>query len=181
MKLHIKNVRIAFADGVHQAKAFNGEGAATYGASFIFEPDHPAVAQCKEAIEAVGKEKWGAKWAAVQKELTAKDRTFLHDGDGKANLAGFSGNMFISARSKTRPTVVDGQRNPLTVDDGKPYSGSYVHVIIEVWPQDNSFGKRINCTLKGVQFVRDGEAFASGGAAREDEFEEIVEAAEGLV
>ena len=82
--------------------------------------------------------------------------------------------MYVSARSKTRPGIFDGQRNELTQADGKPYSGCYVNANLELWAQDNSFGKRINAQLRGIQFLRDGDAFAGGGApANADEFDEI--------
>lgn len=45
---------------------------------------------------------------------------------------------------------------------------------IELWAQDNKqFGKRINAQLRGVQFLRDGDAFAAGSPASEDEFEDL--------
>ena len=98
----------------------------------------------------------------------------MHDGDSKAEYEGFEGNFFISSRAKVRPSVFDGQRQELTQADGKPYSGCYVNASIELWAQDNSFGKRINAQLRGVQFLRDGDAFAGGGQpADADEFDEL--------
>jgi len=98
----------------------------------------------------------------------------LHDGDAKAEYEGFEGNKFVSARAKVRPTVFDQQRQELSEADGKPYSGCYVNASIELWAQDNSFGKRINAQLRGVQFLRDGDAFAGGSRpADADEFDEI--------
>ena len=44
---------------------------------------------------------------------------------------------------------------------------------IELWAQDNSFGKRVNASLRGVQFLKDGDAFAGGGAASDDEFDDL--------
>ena len=35
--------------------------------------------------------------------------------------------------------------------------------VIDVWAQNNQYGKRINAQLDGVQFVRDGEPFGEGG------------------
>ncbi|MDQ9777799.1 DUF2815 family protein, partial [Acinetobacter baumannii] len=43
----------------------------------------------------------------------------------------------------------------------------------ELWCQDNNYGKRINASLRGVQFLKDGEAFAGGGIASEDDFEDL--------
>lgn len=172
MKIKLANVRLSFPV-LFEAKSVNGEGEPAFSASFLMAPNHPAVAELKAAIEVVGKEKWGAKWAQVKKEIEAKDRTPLHDGDTKGSYAGFEGNLFVTARNKVRPLVVDRDKSPLTSSDGKPYAGCYVHASIELWAQDNSFGKRINASLRGVQFVKDGEAFAGGGSASEDDFDDL--------
>lgn len=179
MKVTLKDVRLAFPD-LFEARAFNGEGEAKFGASFLFPPDHPAVAEVEKAIEAAAEEKWKDKAKTTLKSVKAKGDVCLHDGNLKEELAGYAGNFYISARSSVRPTVVDRDRSPLAASDGRPYGGCYVNAIIEVWAQDNGFGKRVNATLKGVQFVRDGEAFAGGTAASPDEFEEL-EGEESLV
>lgn len=43
---------------------------------------------------------------------------------------------------------------------------------------DNNFGKRINASLGGVQVYRNGNAFAGGGLASEDDFGDVSEGAE---
>ena len=176
MKIKLQNVRIAFPQ-LFEAKTVNGEGEPAFSAAFLMAPDHPAVAELEAAFDIVGKEKWGAKWPQVKKELTAKDRLALHDGDTKADYIGFEGNMFVSSRNKTRPLVIDRDKSPLTAADGRPYAGCYVHASIELWCQDNNYGKRINASLRGVQFYKDGDAFAGGGAASEDEFDDIEDGA----
>lgn len=176
MKIKLQNVRLAFPD-LFEAKTVNGEGEPAFSATFLMEPYHPAVAELRAAFEKVGKEKWGAKWPNVKKEIEAKDRLALHDGDTKADYAGFEGNLFVSSRNKTRPLVIDRDKSPLTAADGKPYAGCYVHASIELWCQDNAYGKRINASLRGVQFYKDGDAFAGGGAASEDEFDDIEDGA----
>ncbi len=171
MKIKLQNVRIAFPQ-LFEAKTVNGEGEPAFSAAFLFAPDHPAVAELEKAFEIVGKEKWGAKWPQIKKEITAKDRLAMHDGDTKADYAGFEGNMFLSSRNKTRPLVIDRDKSPLTAADGRPYAGCYVHA-----SKDNNYGKRINASLRGVQFYKDGDAFAGGGSASEDEFDDIEEGA----
>lgn len=180
MKVTLNNVRLAFPD-LWEPRAFNGEGEAKFGASFLFAPDHPAVKQINDAIDAVGKGKWAAKAPAVLKGLRSQGNVCLHDGDAKADLAGYPGNYYLSARSTSRPLVIDRDKTPLTSADGKPYGGCYVNAIVEIWAQDNGFGKRINASLKGVQFVRDGEAFAGGVPASANDFEEVPEEEESLV
>lgn len=176
MKIKLENVRLAFP-ALFEAKTVNGEGEPAFSASFLMSPNHPAVQTLQDAFEAVGKDKWGAKWPTIKKEITAKDRFALHDGDTKADYAGFAGNMFVSARNKTRPLVIDRDKSPLTSADGRPYAGCYVHASIELWAQDNNYGKRINASLRGVQFFKDGDAFAGGGAASDDEFDDIADGA----
>lgn len=172
MKLKIENARLGFP-ALHEPKTVNGEGEPAFSATFLLPPNHPAIKTLREAFEAIGKDKWGAKWPTVKKEIEAKDRYCLHDGDTKADYANFAGNFFVSARNKTRPLVIDRDKSPLTAADGRPYAGCYVHASIELWAQDNNYGKRINASLRGVQFYKDGDAFAGGGAASDDEFDEI--------
>jgi hypothetical protein len=105
--------------------------------------------------------------------LKAGDRLPVHNGDAKATSAGYSGNYYINAGNTIRPLVLDANKAPLTPADGKPYSGCYVNAIVEIWAQDNQHGKRINASLLGVQFVRDGEKLAGGSVATADDFEEI--------
>lgn len=176
MKIKIENVRLAFPQ-LFEAKTVNGEGEPAFSASFLFPPGHPAEKALRTAFESLGKEKWGAKWANVKKEIETKDRYAMHDGDSKADYAGFEGNLYVSARNKTRPLVLDRDKSPLTSQDGRPYAGCYVNASIELWCQDNNYGKRINASLRGVQFLKDGDAFAGGGAASEDEFDDIADGA----
>lgn len=180
MKIKLPDVRLAFP-ALFEAKTVNGEGAPAFSASFLMPPAHPSVKALREAFETLGKDKWGAKWPQVKKEIEAKDRTALHDGDTKSSYGGFEGNLFVSARSKTRPLVIDGMKVPLTAQDGRPYAGCYVNASIELWCQDNNYGRRINASLRGVQFLRDGDSFGGGGSASEDDFDLVDSEAADLV
>lgn len=171
MKVKLSNVRLAFPK-LFKAESVNG-GEPTFSAAFLMDPAHPAVKEIKAAIDKVGEAKFGAKWAPVKKGLEAQDKLALHDGDTKADLAGYEGNLFINASNKTRPLIIDRDKTPLDSADGKPYAGCYVNASIELWAQDNSFGKRVNASLRGVQFLKDGDAFAGGGAASDDEFDDL--------
>ena len=170
MIVMLKNVRLAFPQ-LFEAKMVNGQGEPKFGASLIFDNTHPAYKLVSDAIEEVGKAKWGVKWASEKKAIAAKDKLALHDGDLKAQYAGYEGNYYVSASNKVRPTVIDRDRSPLTAQDGKPYAGCYVNASIEIWAQDNTFGKGVNASLRGIQFSADGEAFSGGGSADADEFD----------
>lgn len=176
MKLLLNDVRLAFPT-LFEAKTVNGEGKPAFSASLLLDPTDKQVKAIEAAIEAVAREKWGAKAESILKQMRAQDKTALHDGDLKSNYSGFEGMLYVSARSATRPTVIDRDRTPLVESDGRPYAGCYVNASIELWPQDNNYGKRINAQLRGIQFARDGDAFAGGGAAAADEFADLTEGA----
>ena len=176
MKIKLSNVRLAFP-ALFEAKTVNGEGKPAFSASFLIAPTDAQVKSINAAIDQVAKDKWGAKAEAVLKQMRGTDKVCLHDGDLKEQYEGFAGNLYISSRSPTRPLVINGDKSPLTEADGKPYAGCYVNASIELWAQDNNYGKRVNASLRGVQFVKDGDAFAGGGAASEDEFDDIAEGA----
>lgn len=196
MKVNLNNVRLTFPQ-LFDAKQVNGQGDPKFSAAFLIPRDHPQLGAVKEAIAEAAKAKWGEspettkdkdgksvvmpKYQVMLKALSASDKLALHDGDAKSDYDGYAGNLFVNASNKIRPLVIGQQREPLTAADGKPYSGCYVNAIVEFWPQDNQFGKRVNASLLGVQFVKDGERLAGGGVASQDDFEPIpgTEAAAG--
>ncbi len=179
MKVKLTNVRLAFPS-LFEAKTVNGEGAPAYGASFLIEPtDLVNINAINKAIDAVATEKWGAKGPGIVALLRKTDKVALHDGDLKAQYAGFAGMLFVSTRSATRPLVLDKDKTPLTAQDGRPYSGCYVNAIVELWPQDNTAGgKRVNAQLLGVQFFADGDSFGGGAVGSADDFDDLAVGAE---
>ena len=178
MKIKLEGVRLAFPN-LFEPRAFGEDGSdPAYGASFIFPKDHPGVKIINDAIEAMAKEKWEAKATETLKQLRAADRVCLHDGDLKPDYMGFPGNFFVATRNKARPLVIDRDKSPLTAADGKPYAGCYVNATLDVWSMMNKYGKRINATLSGVQFVKDGDAFTGAPPATPDDFEDLAEGAD---
>jgi hypothetical protein len=166
------NVRLAFPALFSPKVGFDGK--ATYGAAFLFEAGSDAYKAVESAIEQVGKEKWGAKWPVMKKLLIANQKHCLKDGETKAQFAGFEGQWFTNASSTLAPRVVDRDVNiVLTEASGRPYSGCYVNVAVDVWAQDNDYGQRVNATLIAVQFVADGDSFGGAVRATGDEFESL--------
>lgn len=189
MPIMLNNVRIAFCQSLHKPEQVNGEGQYRRGAVLLIAKDDPQVA----ALERVISEAIAAKWpdpkkrAPIEAELRKKDRIALRDGDDKADkYDGFGGCMALSANGKGGDTpeeagavlLLDQAKQPLKPASGKPYAGCYVNASVEIWVQDNQWGKRVNCTLRGVQFVRDGDAFGGGAPASSDEFEAVTDGAE---
>jgi hypothetical protein len=172
----LQDVRLSFANALFEAKQVQDQGDAKFSASFIIPPAHPCVKAIKDAMKKAAEEKWGAKAGEVFIALKAGDKLALRDGDTKPQYEGYKGNLFLNASNKIKPLVIDGNKSPLQASSGKPYAGCYVNGSIEVWAQDNKFGKRINATLKGVQFLRDGARLAGGGVASAEDFEAIPDA-----
>jgi hypothetical protein len=180
MEIVIRNARVSFPQ-LFQPSAM-GDSEPAYSASFLFAPDSPAAEAVKDAIQAVAKEKWADKAQATLKALKADNKLCLGDGERKADKAGYEGNLYVTARNASRPTVVDRDKTPLTAADGRIYAGCYVNAIVDVWAQDNQYGKRVNAKLLGVQFVKNGEPFGAGKqSASLDSFEDLGEDEEEVV
>ena len=178
----VKDARLAFPNLFEPTSITGADGKPgkpRYGANLIIGMAHDQLPAIKKIIQQVAAEKWKDKAPAVLASLYKTVKVALHDGDEKPQYDGFPGNVFIAANSQENapPTVVDQARNPLNQKSGKPYAGCYVNASLEFWAQDNNFGKRINCTLRGVQFLRDGDSFSAGRPADSDEFEEVTEGA----
>jgi hypothetical protein len=175
MKIKLLDVRLSFPD-IFEAAQFQGTGPFNYGASFLFAHDHPATKVMADTIKAVATEKWGAKAAATIKTFEGNSQKCCYfEGDTKG-YDGYGGNMAVSAKrgqEKGRPLVVDKNLSPLTAADGKPYAGCYVNAVIEIWAQDNGYGKGMRATLNSLQFLRDGDRFSSGSASTVDDFEDL--------
>ena len=165
--------RLAFAQGIFEKCSINGS-TARFQCKGILSADHPDIKKIEEAEELAAKEKWGAKADAMLKMIRKADDGVLHDGDMKPNWDGFEGNFYVNCASDNRPGIYDRDRTPLAQSDGRPYGGCFVNLRIDVWAQDNGYGKKLNASLLGIQFVRDGDSFAAGAPpADADDFPEL--------
>jgi hypothetical protein len=184
VRLIIRNVRIAFP-AIFEPQAV-GDGEPAYGAKFIVPTDHPQIDEIRKAVRDVAKGQWNDKADSVLKLLIADKKTAWVEGpyinkDGEP-YEGFEDAFHLSSRSaKTRPTAFDNANNPATAADGLIYSGAYVDASVEVYAQDNKWGRRINCGLRGVRFVNHGQSFGGGAPAGADEFGAPVEVEDSFV
>lgn len=177
MQFKLKDVRLSFSQNLFTPGITAGGDAnqkPAYSSTFLIPKDDPQLTELKNVIIAVAKEKWGAKFDGIVKQLKAQDRICLHDGDS-VEYEGFEGNMFVRARSYIAPKVFDRDKTELSERSGRPYAGCYVNARIDIYAQDKAgtIGKRINASLKGVQFVRDGDAFVGSAPASADDFDDL--------
>ena len=173
-EIRLENVRLAFPK-LWTPEPFPGGNDPTpyFSATFILPKNHPQTKQIEAMMLRLATEKWGVKGPSVLKAAKAIGKVFYRDGDAKGDMDGFEGNMFISARSKTRPNVFDGMRNTVTEADGIVYGGCYVNAIISCYAYVKG-NNGLGAGLKGIQFKAKGDAFGGGGApASEDDFDEL--------
>ena len=171
----IRNARLAFPD-VFEAVQYQGQGPFQYRATFLIPADDAQKAAIDEVVQTVAKDKWGAKADAILKQIfAAGNKCCWVDGNTKA-YNGYAGNWALTStrnQDDGRPAIVDRTKAPLTASDGKIYSGAYVNGIVEIFAQDNSFGKGIRAGLVSVQFVKDGESFGGAAPASTDGLDDL--------
>ncbi len=172
-QIKLLNVRLSFPD-LWTAKAVKPGDDPKFGAHLLLDKKEHAdqIKSLKQEIAKMAKEKWGD--TAVDLIKKGKIHIGLHEGSEKDYDGYGEGNMYVSANSNKRPLVIDRDKGVLTEADRRPYSGCYVNAIIRLWIQDNSWGKRVNAELLGVQFAKDGEPFGSAPLS-EDAFEALEE------
>lgn len=163
-RLILKNVRLSFPS-IFKKSNFNGtEG--KYEATFLIpKTDKKTIKLINERIEEKLNE-------SKLKSKIPLDKMCLKDGDG-VEYAGYADHYSLKASSNNRPTVLNSDKTPLVQEDGVIYAGCYVNASIDIWIQNNQYGKRVNANLYGIQFYKDGEPFSSDGVDVTDDFEEL--------
>lgn len=176
--LKLKDVRLAFTQNLFVPAAYKNEPGKKkkYSCKLLIPKNHAQIDEIKSELMRLAVEDWKDKAESVLKTLKAENKLPLYDGDVK-DYSGYEGCWYISLSNETKPLYLDrnpgtkGAPNLITEESGKLYSGAFVVAHISFWTQNNSFGKRINTNLLGLQLFRDGEAFSGGGTASVDEFE----------
>jgi hypothetical protein len=156
-KIKLKNVRLSFPS-LFQKTTFEGTET-KYEATFLLDNELHAdsIAEVKGQMKAGIKEKFkGAKVGA--------EKLCLKDG-ADSNYDGYENSWSLKAADHKRPLVIDRDKSPLVESDNRVYSGCYVNAIVELWFQDNGYGKRVNANLLAVQFMKDGEPFGEGSSS----------------
>jgi hypothetical protein len=177
--LKLTTVRLSFAD-LRKPKAFPGDpnNKPRYGGTFLIPKNDPQVAVVRALIESVSMEKWPTNYVTVLNQLAMENRICFKDGD--LNLSddgqvkeGYAGvqSLRASCAEDTPPILLGADERVLSALDFQnaavdyPYSGCFVHCIVNIWAMQNEYGKRINASLEGVMFAAPGDRF---GAERAD-------------
>ena len=183
-RIMLKNVVLAFP-ALAEPQSF-GEGEPAYGAKFPIKPNSEQQKALEAAILAEAIEAWKDKADSVLKMLEEDGKVaftkkvYRSKKTGEA-YQGFDGAHYLSTRNaKTQPTVFNQYGEELSGKsdiEAKAFSGALVNASVEIWAQDNKWGRRINCSLRGVMLTGEGENFGGGSApASADEFAGLAKA-----
>ena len=162
-KMQLKNVRLSFPS-LFQRSNYDGKEGKFEATFLIDKEDKKTKKMLDEAIEKAMVE------AKVKK--IASDKRCLKDGDD-SEYDGYEGHWSFKAASSKRPTLINRGREPIVEEDEVLYAGCRVNAIVDIWIQDNHYGKRVNANLYGVQFVADDEPFGMGPIDVTDDFDDL--------
>lgn len=138
---------------------------AMFSAAFIIDPvkQKRLHNQILDAIEDV---QIARDW---DKDECRGDKICYANGNRKAKKRDEYKDMYVlAAKNERRPKVVDRMNVPLQEEDGVIYAGCRVDAIVRIYSLDNSFGRRVNCSLEVVRFRKDDEAFGAEPADPDD-------------
>jgi len=173
LRIRLENVRLSYPALDKPSSIKQADGTASkpkYQATFLLDKkQHAAVIKkLQDLIARAQIEKFG--------KVVPLKNVCLRDGEEKEDTEGYGPDvMSIIAKSDSRVPVVDGQKNPVTPDDGKwPYAGCYVNASIEIFAYRHDVGGRgVSASLRAVQFAKDGESFGAGRVDVDKEFDEV--------
>jgi len=178
--LKLPAVRLSFPD-LFTPTAFEEGQVAKYGASFLLDPKNPrhkkAIEEIKAEEKRMIKEAWGAAPAKLVIEYcgNGNDRTSQQTGE---IYQGYEDMWFISCKNSTQPLVLDQDKVEVAQNDKRVYGGAFVNATINLFVQDNKYGKGIRASVRAVQVLGYGEPFGQHVTAKE--FEDFDTDDEGL-
>lgn len=184
-QLMLKNVVMAFPN-IAEPQAF-GKGEPAYGAKFPIVPNSEQQKLIEDAMLEVAKEEWGDKGPTILAGLVEDGavaftkKVYKNKTTGEI-YQGFEGKHYLATRNaKTQPTVFDQYGEQISGKgdiERKAFSGAVVNASIEIWAQDSKdWGRRVNCSLRGIMLTGEGENFGGGSSpASADEFASLAKA-----
>lgn len=163
-------VRASFVHLLEPADGMDG-GDPKYSVMLLIpKSDKKTLAKIEKAQQAAAE---AGKSTKFDGKLPAKVKTTLRDGDEEQDTEErpeFKGMMFINVSSKTKPGIVDADRQEI-IDPGEIYSGMYIRASINFFAYNSHGNKGVSAGLNNVQKVADGD-FLGGRSKAEDDFDD---------
>lgn len=108
------------------------------------------------------------KQGKFQGKVPANLKTPLRDGDvERPEDEAYEDSYFINASCKTKPGVVNKDRQPI-IEQDEVYSGCYGLASITFYPFNTSGNKGIACGLNHIMKISDGEPLGGRNSAESD-------------
>lgn len=174
-RITLKNVRLSYPN-IFTPRAFGrGEGKPAFSASALIPKDtkhgKALIDKIEDAIDAAKEKKWPGKEVKIKKaNIAFSDGDALNEDEDDVKPEQ-EGMMVVRARNYKRPMVLDENNDELREQDNIIYGGCYVDMIVTFWGQDYEGTKRMNCSLEGIRYREEGEAFGAGPISA-DEFDD---------
>jgi hypothetical protein len=118
----------------------------------IPKSDKDTIAKIEKAIEAAKQQGKTSKWGG---KVPKKLRLPLHDGDDDRDDEAYEDAMYLTARSKQQPVIMNRDKSILNDPNGV-YSGMYAALILNFYPYDNE-SKGVAVGLEAVMKLGEGE------------------------
>lgn len=156
-----------------------------YSVLALFSPTADLTKLKAMAMEAIT-EKWGADQKKWPKKLRSPFRKHeekeIENADGTKSLpAGFEpGGIFLTLKSKDRPSVVDQQVQPI-IDTSEFYAGCYAKASVTVYAYEQAGNCGVSFGLGNVQKTRDGEPLGGTRSKPEQDFAPIATPSEDSI
>lgn len=158
--------RVSFPQ-VFKPKSFRNQEP-KFSMTLLFKKSSADLTEMKRAAANAAIEKWGPK-----ENWPKKLKWPFRDGDkDQPDMKGYPGHIFVSMTSKTKPGLIDRQKNPIDEASGSFYAGCYAHATCIAFAYDVEGSKGVSFALQNIQKLRDGEPF-SGKRSAEDEFDAL--------
>ena len=175
-KVVLLDVRLSFPE-VFKAVQYQGQGPFNYRTVIYIPKDSDNHKKALKAFAEAANEKWGQKGPTYLKAILGdKGKCALSDGDLKEDER-TAGQMLLTALRDEKsgpPKIVDRKKEiDLNGSEGKIYSGVRANAIVDIFAQDNKFGKGLRCGLNSLQFVAHAPSFGGATPASTDDFEDL--------
>lgn len=162
----LRNCRLSY-NALFEAQDFQGNGDFAYSAKLIIPKDSEAAKSISKALLDTANAEFNGKGKETIEKVKHDSAQFCLQSYDEENYV-----LATKRKQKAgRPTVINGDRTPLTQDDGKPYAGCFVNAIVRPWAMAGKGRSWIRCGLEGIQFVKDGEPFSK--RVSPDDFDDL--------
>lgn len=158
-------VRFSYAH-VFEPQSIEEGGDKKYSVNLIISKDDKATLdKINKAIEAAKQQGKSTKFSG---KIPPNLKVPLRDGDiDRPDDEVYENSYFINASSKSKPGIVDANRDELMTRD-EFYSGCFGRASINFYPFNVSGNRGIAAGLNNLQKLEDGEPLSGGSSAADD-------------